>query len=57
MIVLRLAGVDESPALVGFSRCDARNAALEDILEAEGVEMAANKGSQASAVSKIAAHD
>lgn len=55
--MLRLAGVDESPALAGFSRCDARNAALEDILDAEGVEVAVNKGSQASAVSKIAAHD
>lgn len=55
--MLRLAGVDETPALAGFSRCDARNAALGDILEAEGVEMAVNNGSQASAVSKIAAHD
>jgi hypothetical protein len=55
--VLRLAGVVETPALAGFSRCDARNAALEDILKAEGVKIAVNIGSQAGVVSKIAAHD
>ena len=57
MKVLRPVGLDETPAPAGFSRCDARNAALGAMLKAEGFEMPADIGLQANAVSKIVAHD